>query len=142
MTAALSFSIRYSRSCGNPYCISLRFALFPIRYFTFTVFTRLWTAKSRLPARASPRLVRLSELSTAQIFAESTLMASGVMPPVGDVACIPSEASKQLSEQPCKRAKHSALDKVTQLFQQVLLTVRATLQRLPLSVPSSVLRRW
>ena len=28
MTAALSCSIRYSRSCGNPYCISLRFALY------------------------------------------------------------------------------------------------------------------
>ena len=57
-------------------------------------------------------------------------MASGVMPPVGDVACIPSEASKQLSEQPCKRAKHSALDNVTQLFQQVILAVRATLQHI------------
>ena len=86
--------------------------------------------------------MRLFELSTAQIFAESTLMAPGVMPPVGDVACIPCEASKQLSEQPRKRAKHSALDKVTQLFQQVLLAVGATFQRLPLSVPSSVLRRW
>ena len=142
MGAASCSSIRYSRSCGSPYCISLRFALFPIRYFTFTVFTRLWTAKSRLPARASPRLVRLSELSMAQIFAESTLMASGVLQPVGAAACEPSDASKQPSEQPCKRAKHSALDNVTQLFQQVILAVRATLQRLPLSVPSSVLRRW
>ena len=57
-------------------------------------------------------------------------MVSGVMQPVGDAACEPSEASKQLSEQPCKRAKHSALDNVTQLFQQVILAVRATLQHI------------
>ena len=55
-------------------------------------------------------------------------MVSGVMQPVGDAASESSEASNQLSEQPTKRAKHSALGNVTQLFEQVILAVRATWQ--------------
>ena len=57
-------------------------------------------------------------------------MASVLLPSDGDSAFERESSTKDTSEHPCKRSKHSALNNVSQLFQQVCMTSRAMWQNI------------
>ena len=80
--------------------------------------------------RATSRVFKLSAPKSGGKIAEIEFMASVLLPSDGDSAFERESSTKDTSEHPCKRSKHSALNNVSQLFQQVCMTSRAMWQNI------------